>query len=55
MTAALLIAAFLAALVGIGHGLIVALMFALSLGLLMVSLVDLTLEIRVYMATMHLD
>ncbi len=30
-------------------------MFAVSLALLMASLVDLTREIRVYMATMHLD
>lgn len=55
MTAALLIAAFLAALVGVSHGGIVALMFAISLALLMASLVGLTFEIRVYMKTMHLD
>lgn len=55
MTAALLISAFLAGLIGIGHGGIVAMMFAVSLALLMASLVDLTREIRVYMATMHLD
>jgi hypothetical protein len=50
MTAALLIGAFLAAIVGIGHGQIVAMMFAVALVLLMASLVSLTLEIRVYMA-----
>ena len=55
MTAALLISAFIAALLGFGHGGIVAMMFAVSLALLMASLVDLTREIRVYMATMHLD
>jgi hypothetical protein len=53
MTAALLIGAFLAAIVGIGHGQIVAMTFAVALVLLMASLVNLTLEIRVYMAHMH--
>ena len=38
VTAALLIAAFFAALVGIGHGQIVAMMFAVALMLLMASL-----------------
>ena len=55
VTAALLISAFLAALAGIGHGGIVALMFAGSLALLMASLIELTREIRVHMASMHLD
>jgi Protein of unknown function (DUF2721) len=55
VTAALLIAAFLAALLGIGHGHIVALMFVVSLGLLIASLVELTREIRVHMANMHLE
>jgi hypothetical protein len=55
MTAALLIGAFVAALVGLGHGGMVALMFAISLALLMASLVELTREIRVDMATMRLD
>ena len=55
LTAALLITAFLAALVGIGHGHFVALMFAVSLVLLMASLVELTREIRVHMANMHLE
>ena len=54
-TAALLIGAFVAALSGVGHGRFIALMFAVSLGLLMASLVELTLEIRVYMANMHLE
>jgi hypothetical protein len=53
--AALLIAAFLAALLGIGHGQIIALMFVVSLTLLMAALVELTREIRVYMANMHLE
>ena len=55
VTAALLIAAFFAALIGIGHGQVVAMMFALALLLLMASLVQLGREIRVYMAHMHLE
>jgi hypothetical protein len=55
VTAGLLISAFLTALVGVGHGQIIALMFAVSLALLMASLVELTREIRVYMANMHLE
>lgn len=55
VTAALLIGAFASALVGIGHGQIIALMFTLSLALLMASLIELTREIRVYMANMHLE
>jgi hypothetical protein len=55
LTAALLIGAFLAALVGLGHGQIIAMSFAAALALLMVSLVELTREIRVYMAHMHLE
>ena len=55
VTAALLIAAFFAALIGIGHGQIVAMMFALALLLLMASLVQLAREIRVYMAHMHIE
>jgi uncharacterized membrane protein YgcG len=55
MTAALLTIAFLSALLGMGHGVVVAVMFAIALMLLMASLVELTREIRVYMATMHLD
>jgi hypothetical protein len=55
LTAALLIGAFLAALLGIGHGPIVALMFVAALTLLMVSLVELAREIRIYMAHMHLE
>jgi Protein of unknown function (DUF2721) len=54
-TAALLILAFLAGLLGIGHGQIVAMMFVLALILLMASLVQLAREIRVYMAYMHLE
>ena len=52
-TAALLILAFLAGLLGIGHGQVVAVMFVLALVLLMVALVELAREIRVYMAHMH--
>ncbi len=55
LTAGLLIAAFLAALAGIGHGQIVALLFACALGLLMASLVEFTREMRVYMVHMHLE
>ena len=53
-TAALLIVAFLAALSGVGHGRIVALMFTVALMLLIAALVELVLELRVYMAHMHL-
>jgi Protein of unknown function (DUF2721) len=55
VTAALLIGAFLAALVGFGHGKVVALLFSVSLGLLIASLRYLTNEIRLYMANMHLE
>jgi Protein of unknown function (DUF2721) len=55
VTAGFLIAAFVAALEGIGHARLVATMFALSLGLLIAALVELTREIRVYMANMHLE
>jgi Protein of unknown function (DUF2721) len=55
LTAALLILAFLAALVGIGHGQVVATMFAAALALLIASLVELAREMRVYMAHMHLE
>jgi Protein of unknown function (DUF2721) len=55
VTAALLIAAFFSALIGIGHAGVVALMFVVALALLMVSLVELTREIRIHMKTMHLD
>ena len=55
VTAALLIGAFLAALVGIGHGGIIASLFIVALALLIASLVEFTREIRLHMATMHLD
>jgi Protein of unknown function (DUF2721) len=55
LTAALLIGAFLAALVGTGHARIIAVMFAAALALLMAALVELTREMRVYMAHMHLE
>jgi Protein of unknown function (DUF2721) len=55
VTAALLIGAFLAALVGVAHGGVVAVMFVVALALLMASLADLAREIRVHMATMGLD
>ncbi len=54
-TAAHLICAILAALVGLAHGGIVAVMFVVALALLMASLIELTREIRVQMATMVLD
>ena len=54
-TAALLIGAFVSALAEIRHARFVALMFAVALALLMASLVELTREIRVHMAHMHLD
>jgi hypothetical protein len=54
-TAGLLILAFLAGLLSIGHGRVVAIMFTLALLLLMASLVQLAREIRVYMAYMHLE
>lgn len=54
-TAALLIGAFVAALSGVAHARFIALMFAVSLALLMASLVELTREIRIYMANMHLE
>ena len=55
VTAGFLIGAFLAALEGVGHARLVATSFALSLGLLIAALIDLTREIRVYMANMHLE
>ena len=54
-TSGLLILAFLAGLLGIGHGRVVATMFTLALLLLMASLVQLAREIRVYMRHMHLE
>ncbi len=55
VTAAFLIAAFVAALDGVGHARLVAMMFAVSLGLLVAALIELTREIRVCMANMHLE
>jgi hypothetical protein len=55
LTAALLIVAFMAALGGYGHGAVVAIMFTGALGLLMVSLVNLALEIRLQLATIGVD
>jgi hypothetical protein len=54
-TAALLIGAFLAALLGIGHGQIVAVMFVAALALLIASLLAFAMEMRIYMAHMHLE
>jgi hypothetical protein len=54
-TAALLMGAFVAALSGVGHARFIALMFAVSLALPMTSLVELTREIRIHMAYMHLE
>jgi hypothetical protein len=55
VTAAFLIGAFVAALEGVGHARLVAMMFAVSLALLTAALVALTLEIRIYMANMDLE
>ena len=55
VTSALLIAAFASALLGIGHGAIVAVMFVVALALLMTCLVNLALEIRIQLATIGLD
>ncbi len=55
VTAALLICAFLAALVGLAHGGVVAVMFVVALALLIAALVNLVREIRVQIATMGLD
>ena len=55
VTAMLLIAAFLAGLLGIGHGGVVAVMFMVALALLIASLIQFAREIRLHMATMHLD
>ncbi len=55
VTSALLIAAFASALLGVGHGAIVAVMFVAALALLMASLVNLALEIRIQLGTMNLD
>ena len=55
VTAMLLIAAFLAGLLGMGHGGIVAVMFMAALALLIASLIQFAREIRLHMATMHLD
>ncbi len=55
VTAGFLIGAFVAALSGVGHGRFIALAFAVSLGLLIASLVELAREICIYMANMHLE
>ena len=55
MTALLLILAFLAALVGFGHGGIVAVLFVIALALLIASLVELAREIRLHIAMAHFD
>ena len=55
LTAALLIGCLFAALIGIGHARIVAMMFVVALALLMASLVELAREMRVYMAHMHVE
>jgi hypothetical protein len=54
-TAALLVISFACALLGINHRTGVAIMFVLSLLLLMVSLVDLVREVRLNLKTMHLE
>ena len=54
-TAGLLIGGFLAALLGVGHGTVMAGMFAIALALLMASLVNLAREMKIYMVYMHLE
>ena len=54
-TSVMLVAAFGAALLGIGHGVIVAIMFVAALALLGAALVNLALELRTHMATIDLD
>jgi hypothetical protein len=55
VTAALLIGAFFTALLGIGHGQIVAALFATALALLMASLVEFTREVRVYISQLNVE
>jgi hypothetical protein len=55
VTALLLGAAFLAALAGIGHGAIVAVLFVIALAFLIAALVQFAREIRQQLATAHLD
>ena len=55
VTATLLIATFIATILGISHGGIVAVMFMIALALLIASLVQSALEIRLHSATMRLD
>jgi hypothetical protein len=55
VTAALLITAFLTALLGYGHGATVALMFVLALLLLMASLINLVREIRLHASMLSID
>jgi Protein of unknown function (DUF2721) len=54
-TAAPLMGAFVAALSGVDYARFIALMFAVSLALLMAALVELTHEIRIPMANTHLE
>ena len=54
-TAGLLIGGFLAALLGVGHGMVMAGMFAIALALLIASLVNLAREMRIYMVHMHIE
>ncbi len=54
-TAGLLIGGFLAALLGVGHGTVMAGMFAIALVLLIASLVNLAREMKIYMVHMHLE
>jgi hypothetical protein len=54
-TAALLIVAFMMALFNVQHEKGVAMLFVLALVLLMVSLIQLTLEVRIARKTIHLE
>jgi Protein of unknown function (DUF2721) len=55
VTAVLLVLSFLAGLLGLGHGAIVAIFFVIALVLMMLALADLAREVRIQIATMHLD
>ena len=55
VTAALLIVAFVCALIGVGHRAGVALMFVGALALLMTALTQLAREVRMGLKSMHLD
>jgi len=55
VTAALLVGAFVTALFGFGHGVVMAVMFIVALSLMVAALFELAREIRLHMTTMHVD